>query len=89
MLAEDWETGAKGHEEAYQAYKQGQETVGEPVAPIGKWYVTQVMMTTMFSVILTKVAAERPEEDTGSTAPKRHKTKDPSAVPAPDDDGDI
>ena len=89
MLAEDWEAGAQKHEAEYQEYVKTQEASGAAVAPIGKWFVTQVMMNAMCTQIVPRAVAAAVDNDSGGTKPKRTKVKDPSAVAVEDDDDSL
>ena len=90
MLEEDWEAGAKNNEAAYKQYEEEQKAAGRSVAPIGKWYVTQIMMAAMCTNLLPSPATAAAQVPGAQPAKRRAVEqatgKDGEHSPVPADD---
>ena len=85
MVGNDWEADALKHQEAYEAWKQERDKTGQPSAPLGRWYVTHVLMpqltNTMHEQPVAAAAAAAACAAAPSTPTGACPAKEPATVP--------
>ena len=75
MLGNDWEAGALAHQAHHEAWAQQRAQSGQPSAPLGRWYVTHILMPQLTSAMLHGQPTATPTT-TAATAQQANTTQE-------------